>query len=552
MILESLLSKYRRDYLPKLSPVFKDFLLLEVKKEKFEVNIDEKLKKIFPRITSQSFVSFFKQTKTESGNNKKAPIKIGVVFSGGQAPGGHNVIAGIFDAMKLLNPQSILYGFINGPSGIIEGKYEEITSKLLAPYRNGGGFDLIGSGRTKIETDDQMQASKNTVEKLDLDGLVIIGGDDSNTNAALLSEYFLKKGCKTAVVGVPKTIDGDLKNKYILTSFGFDTATKVYSELIGNIARDALSAKKYYHFVKLMGRSASHVTLECMLQTKVNFAFIAEETEKEKKTIKQLTTELADLICKRAAMGKNYGVVLIPEGLIEFIPEMKNLIKQLNLLLANKPEVIEKFNLLSEEKERIALIDSYLEPDLKKTFAFLPDKIKLQLLLERDPHGNVQVSLIETERLFMEMVKEELKKRKDFKGKFNALAHFLGYEGRSSFPSNFDADYCYNLGFVAVALLKEKLTGYICCVSDLFLTFDHWKPMGIPLVSLMNIEIRKGEEKPVIKKALVDLNGKAYKYFEANRDKWGIGDEYLYPGPIQYFGEKELTDRIARILEIES
>ena len=471
---ESLLGKLRKEYKPKLSEGLKDIALLEAEKKGASKNkYDIKLKEIFPKTCDQEIVSFKK-----GAGRKYSPMKIGVVFSGGQAAGGHNVIAGIFDALQLLNPKSSLFGFLNGPGGIVDCKYVEISKNLLADFRNQGGFDLIGSGRTKIETPEQFKASIEAVQKLALDGLVIIGGDDSNTNAALLSEYFLKNGCQTKVVGVPKTIDGDLKNEFILTSFGFDTASKVFSELIGNIARDAISAKKYYHFIKLMGRSASHITLECALQTCPNFTFIGEEVQNKNKTLNELASELTDFICKRAQDGKNYGVVLVPEGLIEFIPEIKLLISELNSLLAKQPEVIDKLNKTSDDKAKISLIESLLSTESKKTFASLPEKIKFQLLIDRDPHGNIQVSQIETEKLFIDKVFEELKKRGLDKVKFNALSHFFGYEGRSCFPSNFDSDYCYSLGFVAVTLLKEKLTGYICSISNLFTSNDKWQPQG--------------------------------------------------------------------------
>lgn len=545
---ESLLGKLRKEYKPKLPQILKDIAFLELEKKAYAKKvIDPKLKEIFPKGSDQQIVSFKKGERREYG-----PMKVGVVFSGGQAAGGHNVITGIFDALKALNPKSALTGFLNGPSGIVDCKYVEITEKLLSDYRNQGGFDLIGSGRTKIETEDQFKSSKETASKLLLDAIVIIGGDDSNTNAALLSEYFVQNGCRTSVIGVPKTIDGDLKNEFILTSFGFDTACKVYSEIIGNIARDAISAKKYYHFIKLMGRSASHVTLECALQCAPNFTFIAEEVQKENKTLNQLATELTDFICKRSLEGKNYGVILIPEGLIEFIPEIKTLISELNSLLGKSPEIGEKLNKTSDDKLKISYVQSLLSNSAKKSFDSLPDKIKLQLLLDRDPHGNIQVSMIETEKLFIDKVNEELKKRASDKVKFNALSHFLGYEGRSCFPSNFDADYCYNLGFVAIALLKEKLTGYICSIANLFEPSDKWLPQGVPLVSLMNMELRKGKEKPVIKKALVDLNGKPFKLFSSNREKWKYSDEYLYPGPIQYFGDKSITDKISLTMELEN
>jgi diphosphate-dependent phosphofructokinase len=546
---ESLLGKLRKEYQPKLSPILKSILRLETKSKKIKLDKeDEKLKAFFPKSYNQPFLLFKKGTiKKES-----PPLKVGVVFSGGQAPGGHNVITGLFDSLKLLNKKSKLFGFLGGPSGVIDNKYIEISETLLADYRNQGGFDLIGSGRTKIETEEQLLSAKNTAQNLSLDGLVIIGGDDSNTNAAIMAEYFLQNGCSTSVIGVPKTIDGDLKGKYIPASFGFDTATKVFSELIGNIARDAISAKKYYHFIKLMGRSASHITLECALQTEPNFAFIAEEVEKKGKTLNQITNELTDLICQRAEKGKNYGVVLVPEGLIEFIPEMKKLISELNSLIVKDKKLTDKLNTLSDDKVKIEAILASLSEESKLTFVSLPDKIKLQLLLERDPHGNVQVSLIETEKLLIEKIQEGLKKRKDFKGHFNSQAHFLGYEGRAAFPSNFDSDYCYNLGFVATALLKEKLTGYICSIDSLFSKAGNWKPQGVPITLLMDIELRKGKEKPVIKKTLVDLQGEPFKVYSEKRDGWKVEDEYVYPGPIQFFGNKKMTDKSTLTLELEN
>lgn len=546
---ESHLSTLRKKYKPKLSPLLKNikFLTKQTKIDKGRKE-DEKLKSIFPKTYGQNML-LFKRAKSAKASPQ---MKIGVVFSGGQASGGHNVIAGIFDALKVLNKESSLIGFLGGPSGIVDGKHIEITQSLIAKYRNQGGFDLIGSGRTKIETQEQLAAAKAIMDKLKLDGVIIIGGDDSNTNAAIMAEYFLEKGCQTRVIGVPKTIDGDLKNEFIQASFGFDTATKVFSEIIGNIACDALSAKKYYHFIKLMGRSASHIALECALQTHPNYVFIGEEVEKSGKTLDQVIQELADIIQKRAEIKKNYGVILVPEGLIEFIPEMKTLIKELNTLLAQNVELSNKLTSLAEDKAKIASVLSFLPENSKKTFSSLPDKIKLQLLLDRDPHGNVQVSLIETEKLLMEKVGIELKKRMKYKDKFNSLAHFLGYEGRASFPSNFDADYCYNLGFVAVALLKEKLTGYICGITNLSLSYSKWSPIGIPLTRLMNIEVRKGKEKPVIKKALVDLEKAPYKTYLANKEKWLMEDCYVNPGPIQYFGSKKLTDKITLTMEIEN
>ncbi len=451
-------------------------------------------------------------------------LKVGVVFSGGQAAGGHNVIAGLFDSLKSFHHESQLLGFLGGPLGIVEGKTLEISEDLLRNYRNQGGFDLIGSGRTKIETKEQLDKSIQVFEKLLLDGVVIIGGDDSNTNAAVLAEYALDKGCKTKVIGVPKTIDGDLKNDDVDISFGFHTACSTYAEMIGNIARDASSAKKYTHFIKLMGRSASHIALECALLTHPNMTLIGEEIAEKKMTLKEITTSLADLIEKRGNQGKNYGVILIPEGIVEFVPEMKTLIGELNTLL-------------SEGKD-----EKSLSPNAKKTFDFLPKEIAQQFLLDRDPHGNVQVSHIQTEILFSTLVKEALKNRPTFKGKFSPVHHFFGYEGRAGLPTNFDAAYCSALGHVAALLIQGGHTGYMSAIRHLSKPSYEWAICAIPITSLMNLETRKGKEKPVIRKALVDLSGPPFKFFERNRTKWMEEDHYLYPGPIQFEGDPSITD----------
>ncbi len=447
-----------------------------------------------------------------------------------------------FDALKKLNPQSQVFGFLDGPGGIIAGKAKNYPTDLIAPYLNQGGFDMIGSGRTKIETEEQLAASLSVVQSMKLDGLVIIGGDDSNTNAAILAEYFLKHGCTAKVIGVPKTIDGDLKNAYVATSFGFDTACKIYSEIIGNIARDALSAKKYYHFIKLMGRSASHIALECAMATQPNLTLIGEEVAAKKMTLSQITKEIADLVVKRAETGKHYGVILIPEGLIEFIPEISILIKELN-------------QILNAEHTSSAQIASRLTPSSQKCLAALPEKIQRQLLFTRDPHGNVQVSLIETERLLAELVSKELEERKEkgtYKGKFAPLQHFFGYEGRAGFPSHFDSNYCYALGFAATLLIDEGATGYMAFISHLHKPVQEWGMGGVPLTSLLHLEMRKGKEKPVIQKTLVDLKAKPFAYFQEKRDRWKLEDEYRYPGPIQFFGDKKLTDQITLTLSLES
>ena len=454
-------------------------------------------------------------------------LKVGVVFSGGQASGGHNVIAGLFDALKKMDPDSQLFGFLGGPSGVVDHESVEITGDLLSEFRNQGGFDLIGSGRTKIETDEQLEKSLQTMEKMELDGLVIIGGDDSNTNAAVLAEYFIDKGCKTKVIGVPKTIDGDLKNEHIELSFGFDTATKTYSEALGNIARDCLSAKKYTHFVKLMGRSASHIALECALKVHPNVTLISEE----EKSLSEITDLLTDTVQRRSEAGKNYGIILIPEGLIEFIPEMKQLISELNELLAKEQDI------------------SHLSPVSKEAFEALPEGIQKQLLLDRDPHGNVQVSHIQTEALCVELVKKELKKR-NFEGKFSPVAHFFGYEGRAGYPSNFDANYCYALGHGAALLIVHGVTGYMSVIQNLKLPISEWELKGMPITSMMNMEMRKGQNKPVIRKTLVDLKDPAYKVFMSCRDEWAMGDYYRCPGPIQFFGDASITDTIPITLNL--
>ena len=476
---------------------------------------------------------FIKQGSSATSRNA---LRVGVVLSGGQAPGGHNVISGLFDALKTLNSDSELIGFLGGPKGVLESKYILITAELLEGYRNQGGFDLVGSGRDKIETIDQLSLAEDTVRTLNLDGLVIIGGDDSNTNAACLAEYFKKIKCKTNVVGVPKTIDGDLKNSDIEISFGFDTACKVYSEIIGNLARDALSAGKYYYFVKLMGRSASHVTLECSLQTHPNITLIGEEVAANKQTLVELVNSIASLICARAKIGKNYGVILIPEGIIEFIPEINLLISELNFLLAKNVKTTD--------------IPQQLTAKSSICFQSLPYGIQEQLLLSRDSHGNVQVSKIETERLFIEMVTRELELR-NFKGNFNPQPFFCGYEGRSGLPSNFDCQYCYSLGRVAAVLIDAEVTGYICSLKNLNQEVEDWIPCGIPLTSMLTIEMRKGKLKPVIKKALVDLTGNPFAELKKNRVDWGLNDRYSYPGPIQFFGPEYLTDNITFTLSLE-
>jgi len=512
------------------------------------VNDVEDIRKSFPKTFGQPLVSFH----TGGDSIHVSAKSVGVVFSGGQAAGGHNVITGLFDALKILHTGCRLFGFLGGPSGIIKRQVIELSEERLGLFRNQGGFDLLGSGRTKIETEEQLKASLETVKALHLDALVIIGGDDSNTNAAVLAEYFKQNFCQTQVIGVPKTIDGDLKNEQIEISFGFDTACKVYSELIGNILRDCLSAKKYYHFIKLMGRTASHITLECALKTHPTMALISEEIAQNNQTLLQLTEELADKICERAKEGKNYGAILIPEGLIEFIPEVKQLIVECNQLLAEVEESSKFVESLRTLPEKIEYLTQHLSGPSEACFKMLPDAIQSQLLSDRDPHGNVQVSLIATEQLLMSLVDHELKKRKskdNYSGSFNPLPHFFGYEGRCSLPSNFDSHYCYALGYGAALLIQAGLTGYMSVVHQLTRPIEEWQVAGVPITMMLNLEKRHGKMKPVIRKALVDLNGKPFAAFKAARDQWAKEDSYTSPGPIQFFGPSELTDSVPLTLD---
>lgn len=543
------LQKKRLEYKPSLPKILEENISnLEIeKKAKTSSIADEtELKEKFPNTFGAPIVNFKKSSKKET-----KPLKVGVVFSGGQAPGGHNVISGLFDALKKLNSKSELFGYLNGPSGVVDCKYLDLTKELVDSFRNLGGFDLIGSGRTKIETDEQLEKSLTCAKDLNLDGIVIIGGDDSNTNAAILAEYFKKNNISTKVIGVPKTIDGDLKSDEVEMSFGFDTACRVYSELIGNIAKDALSAKKYYHFIRLMGRSASHIALECALKTHPNIVLIAEEVLQKKKTLKTVTNKIADIIEKRSENNKNYGTILVPEGLIEFIPEFKVLITELNKLLATNEKTEIELNKLKSGDDKIKYIKQILSKESNASFEHLPKAIQEQLLLDRDPHGNVKVSQIETEKLLIETVKKELKNR-GFKGKFNALSHFFGYEGRSGMPTNFDANYCYSLGFVAALLINEGLTGYMSCIGNLKEAPKNWTPKGVPITSLMHLETRHAKKKPVIKKALVEADSKSFKFLKENREKWALEDLYIYPGSIQYFGDKEITDSIPISLKLNN
>jgi pyrophosphate--fructose-6-phosphate 1-phosphotransferase len=509
------------------------------------VSDQKEIKALFPNTYGLPVVTF------EGKADQRIPaIKAGVILSGGQAPGGHNVIAGLYDGLKKLNPSNELYGFKGGPSGLIDNKYVKFDDAFIDEYRNTGGFDIIGSGRTKLETEEQFDKTIANCKALGINAIVIIGGDDSNTNACMLAEYCLKKQSGIQVIGCPKTIDGDLKNEWIETSFGFDTATKVYSEIIGNIQRDANSAKKYWHFIKLMGRSASHIALECALKTQPNIAIISEEVAEKKKTLREIVTEIATSVKKRADAGKDFGVVLVPEGLIEFIPEMKKLIGELNDLLAANAAY---FDTLSED-DKFQFVSDKLDSESSKAFSCLPGTIKMQLLADRDPHGNVQVSRIETEKLLIDMVGDllrEWKAKGEYKGKFSSQNHFLGYEGRCAAPSNFDADYCYSLGYTASALIGAGKSGYISSVRNLTQPSDKWIAGGIPLTMMMNLERRHGKDKPVIKKALVELDSKPFMTFAAKRASWAVNDDYLYPGPIQYFGPSEVCDLTSVTIQLE-
>ena len=509
----------------------------------------EEIKALFKNTYGKPTVTF--QTSTESTPSEVR--NVGVILSGGQAPGGHNVIAGLYDALKQANSNNNLYGFLGGPSGIIEGKYVEFNDEFINDYRNTGGFDIIGSGRTKLETEEQFKSALEVCKNLNISAVVIIGGDDSNTNAALLAEWFVANNANIQVIGCPKTIDGDLKNEQIEISFGFDTATKTYGELIGNIERDANSAKKYWHFVKIMGRSASHVALEAALQTQPNITLISEEVEQKKMSLSSIIDYMTDIVVRRSEIGKNFGIAVIPEGLIEFVPELKTMIANLNDIMPTL-EKDSKYT-SGSDAEKIAIIENTLSSENASVFKSLPALIKSQLLMDRDPHGNVQVSKIETEKLLISMIEEKLaglKKEGKYSGKFSAQSHFFGYEGRCAFPSNFDADYCYSLGFNAFALINFGLTGYLSSVRNLTEPANDWIAGGVPLTMMMNMERRHGEMKPVIKKALVELDGPVFKKLEANREDWAINDRYLFPGAIQYFGPSSVCDITTVTLQLES
>lgn len=546
------LQQERLKYQPKLPASLANGInnLSLIEGEKTECIKDcEQIKALFENTYGKPLITF-----ESSEDSLITEIRnVGVILSGGQAPGGHNVIAGLFDALKQANSENKLYGFLGGPSGIIDGKYVEFTHEFIDEYRNTGGFDIIGSGRTKLETQEQFEKSLAVCKKLNISAVVIIGGDDSNTNAALLAEWFVKNNTGIQVIGCPKTIDGDLKNDQIEISFGFDTATKTYGELIGNIQRDANSAKKYWHFIKIMGRSASHVALEAALQTQPNITLISEEVQEKKMSLESIIDYMTDIIVRRSNVGKNFGIAVIPEGLIEFIPEMKSMIANLNEIMPSL-EQDPSFANATSTREKFDIVENRLVDENGKVFSSLPALIKAQLLMDRDPHGNVQVSKIETEKLLIEMIRtklDELKSTGDFIGKFSDQAHFFGYEGRCAFPSNFDADYCYSLGFNAFALINFGLTGYLSSVKNLVKPASEWVAGGVPLTMMMNMERRHCEMKPVIQKALVELDGPVFKKLQDNRENWALNDAYKFPGAIQYFGPSSVCDITTQTIMLE-
>ena len=541
----SALQQARAAYQPKLPKALQGAVKVQEGAPTQSVDNQEEIKALFPNTYGMPLVEF---VPGETENAKQ--MNVGIILSGGQAPGGHNVISGLFDQVKKLNPNNKLYGFLMGPGGLVDHDYVEITEELLKDYRNTGGFDLIGSGRTKLEKEEQFEKGLEIIRQLNINAIVIIGGDDSNTNACVLAEYYAAKNYGVQVIGCPKTIDGDLKNSQIETSFGFDTATKTYSEVIGNIERDCNSARKYWHFIKLMGRSASHIALECALQTQPNICLISEEIEAKDQTLNDIIENIAEVVAYRASQGNNFGVVLIPEGLVEFIPAIGRLIQELNdLLAAHGADYAD----LDKDAQR-AYILAHLTEENRATFETLPEGVARQLSLDRDPHGNVQVSLIETEKLISDMVSAKLsqwKKEGKYNGKFSALHHFFGYEGRCAAPSNFDADYCYALGTSAALLIASGKTGYMAIVKNTTARTDEWKAGGVPITMMMNMERRNGEMKPVIRKALVELEGKPFKAFVAQRDQWAKETCYVYPGPIQYWGPAEVCDQPTKTLELE-
>jgi len=542
---KSALQIARAAYQPKLPKALKGAVIAKEGEATQSVADQEAIKALFPNTYGMPLIQFVE------GNAVEYPaIKVGVILSGGQAPGGHNVISGLFDGIKKLNKDSKLYGFILGPGGLVDHNYMELTSDIIDEYRNTGGFDIIGSGRTKLEKEEQFEKGLEIIKELGINALVIIGGDDSNTNACVLAEYYAAKKCGVQVIGCPKTIDGDLKNEMIETSFGFDTACKTYSEMIGNIQRDCNSSRKYWHFIKLMGRSASHIALECALQTQPNLCIVSEEVEANNMSLDDVVTYIAQAVANRAVEGNNYGTVLIPEGLIEFIPAMKKLIAELNDFLAHNAA---EFAMVKKSQQREYII-SKLSKENADIYASLPEGVARQLTLDRDPHGNVQVSLIETEKLLSDMVAVKLAQWKEegkYVGKFAAQHHFFGYEGRCAAPSNFDADYCYSLGYTASMLIANGKTGYMSSVRNTTAPAEEWIAGGVPITMMMNMERRHGEMKPVIQKALVKLDGAPFKTFAANREEWALKTSYVYPGPIQYFGPTEVCDEPTKTLQLE-
>lgn len=545
-MVKSALQIARAAYKPKMPKALYGAVKVEEGAATQSVANQDEVKALFPNTYGMPTLKFVEASEKAA----LSAINVGVILSGGQAPGGHNVIAGLFDGIKSINADSRLYGFLMGPGGLVDHKYQELTADIIDEYRNTGGFDIIGSGRTKLETHEQFDKGLEILKKLDIKALVIIGGDDSNTNACVLAEYYKAINAGVQVVGCPKTIDGDLKNEMIEASFGFDTACKVYSEVIGNIQRDCNSARKYWHFIKLMGRSASHIALECALQVQPNVCIISEEVEAKEQSLDDIVTYIANAVAKRAANGDNFGTVLIPEGLIEFIPAMKALISELNDFLAHHQD---EFNAVAKD-EQLAYIQKNLSAKNATVFGSLPAGVARQLTLDRDPHGNVQVSLIETEKLLAEMVGNklaELKAAGKYTGKFAAQVHFFGYEGRCAAPSNYDADYCYSLGYTAAALIGAGKTGYMSSVRNTTAPASEWIAGGVPVTMMMNMERRHGEMKPVIQKALVKLDGAPFKFFEANREAWAVGTEFVYPGPIQYFGPTEVCDQTTVTLKLE-
>ena len=545
------LQKARYEYAPKLPGMLRNGIAEICVKEGEDtqsVADQDKIKALFPNTYGKKEITF------QKGQNTSAAKKqvVGVILSGGQAPGGHNVVCGLYDALKATNKDNVLFGFKGGPSGLLENDYVIFDDEYIDQYRNTGGFDIIGSGRTKLETEQQFGIVAEVAKKHGLTAIVIIGGDDSNTNAAVLAEYMAAHGTGVQVIGCPKTIDGDLKNEDIEASFGFDTATKTYAEVIGNIERDCNSAKKYWHFIKVMGRSASHVALECALKTQPNICLISEEVAAKKMSLSQIADQIADAVAKRAAKGLNFGVAIIPEGVVEFVPEFSVLIAEINELLAGAKA--DEFNALPSWADKYAFIEKGLTAASFDVFKILPQTIQQQLFLERDPHGNVQVSLIESEKLFSALVADKLKAMAaegKYDGKFSPLHHFFGYEGRCAFPSNFDADYCYSLGYNAFMLIQYGYTGYLSKVSNLSKPAEEWVAGGMPITKMMNIERRHGEDKPVIRKALVELDGAPFKYFEAHRAEWAVETAFTYPGAIQYYGPAEVCDITTITLALE-